>query len=72
MTPLPSTLIGPSRGRITRRLAAVESVAYAANPNPADGTLMTRTPRGTFIRARARGTGTGTGTAQASQIPRWL
>jgi hypothetical protein len=71
MTPLPTTLVGSSRGRITRRIAALENVIYGTNPNAADGTLITRTPRGTFIRSRARGTAAGTG-SQQSQIPRWL
>ena len=70
MNPLPSTLVGSSRGRITRRIAALESVIYANNPAAADGTLITRTTRGTFIRSRSRGTAAST--TQQPQIPRWL
>lgn len=70
MNPLPSTLIGPARGRITRRLAALEQTVFASNANPADGTLTTRTPRGVFVRSRSRGTAISI--TPQPQIARWL
>lgn len=67
---LPTTLVGRARGRVTRRLAALESAVLGQHALADSDSLTTRTPRGVFSRPRARSTGFSTNTAP--QIARWL
>lgn len=67
---LPTILVGRARGRLTRRIAALESVVLGSHLATDSDSLTTRTPRGVFSRPRARSTGFSTNTAP--QIARWL
>lgn len=69
MNTLPNTMIGRARGRLSSRVARLEGIAEGTFGRPGSEVLVTRTPRGTFTRARPGGNSTGS--SANSEPPRW-